>query len=190
MCRSAVLYVYIHNKKWSKAFEFIYVGAYIPGEKKKSITVRFYVFYLLQTRGANNPYSASIPRRQIVFTKMYKIAVELTVTLFRNFISAYITFGLSIKLRRTIECLKTLPSDRITANFFFFFFNFKSIWGNLKKTSTYLHLKMLKIFFEGTPSRRVCSHLIRHNIYENARVQSKTTWWHRFRTQSIFLMGI
>ena len=45
-----------------------------------------------------------------------------------------------------------------------------------QKSSTYLHPKMLKIFFEGTPSRRGCSHLIGHNIYENARVQSKTTW--------------
>ena len=34
---------------------------------------------------------------------------------------------------------------------------------------------MLKIFFEGTLSRQGCSHLIGHNIYENARVQSKTT---------------
>ena len=50
---------------------------------------------------------------------------------------------------------------------------------------------MLKIFFEGTPLRQGCStHLIGHNIYENARVQSKTTGRHLFRTKSIFLMGI
>ena len=46
---------------------------------------------------------------------------------------------------------------------------------------------MLKIFFEGTPSRQGCSHLIGHNIYENARVQSKTTWRHLFTTKPFFL---
>ena len=39
---------------------------------------------------------------------------------------------------------------------------------------------MLKIFFEGTPSRQIATMLflfdIGHNIYENARVQSKTAW--------------
>ena len=59
-----------------------------------------------------------------------------------------------------------------------------------QKSSTYLHPKMLKIFFEGTPSRQGFFHLIGHNIYENASVQSKTTWRHLFRTKSIFLMGI
>ena len=59
-----------------------------------------------------------------------------------------------------------------------------------QKSSTYLHPKMLKIFFEGSPSRQGYSHLIGHNIYENACVQLKTTWWHRFRTKSIFLMAI
>ena len=55
------------------------------------------------------------------------------------------------------------------------------IWVNLKKSSTYLHHKMLKIFFAGTPSRQGFSHLIVHNIYENASVQSKTTWRYLFR---------
>ena len=59
-----------------------------------------------------------------------------------------------------------------------------------QKSSTYLQFKMLKIFFEGTPLRQGCSHLIGHNIYENAGVQSKTTGRHLFRTKSIFLMGI
>ena len=32
---------------------------------------------------------------------------------------------------------------------------------------------MLKIFFEGTPSRQGCSHLIGHNIYENVFNQKR-----------------
>ena len=45
-------------------------------------------------------------------------------------------------------------------------FCYEAIRGNLKKSSSYLHPKMLKIFFEGTPSRQGCSHFIGHNIYE------------------------
>ena len=66
----------------------------------------------------------------------------------------------------------------------------KRIWENLHKCSLYHVPKMVKILFEGTPLPQGGSHLIGHNIYKNARVQSKTTLRHRFRKKSIFLMEI
>ena len=47
---------------------------------------------------------------------------------------------------------------------------------------------MLKFFFEGTPSRQGCSHLIGHNIYENTGVQSKTTGRHLFKKKNPFFL--